>query len=72
MKTPNLILSGATVYPVIAEPIREGAVAIGDDRILAVGRSEAVEALAGASTRVVVFRRSMPSSRRSTIRTSIC
>jgi predicted amidohydrolase YtcJ len=53
MKTPHLILSGATVYPIIAEPIRDGAVAIGDDRILAVGRSEAVEALAGASTRVV-------------------
>jgi len=53
MKTPRLILTGATVYPIIAEPIRDGAVAIGDDRILAVGRSEAVEALAGASTRVV-------------------
>ncbi len=53
MKTPHLILTGATVYPVIAEPIRDGAVAISDDRILAVGRSEAVEALAGASTRVV-------------------
>jgi predicted amidohydrolase YtcJ len=39
MKTPHLILSGATVYPIIAEPIRDGAVAIGDDRILVVGRS---------------------------------
>lgn len=53
MKTPHLILSGATVYPIIAQPIRDGAVAIRDDRILAVGRSEAVETLAGAATRVV-------------------
>ncbi|MGQ9895711.1 MAG: amidohydrolase [Roseiflexus sp.] len=52
-RSPHLILSGATVYPIIAAPIRNGAVAIGGDRILAVGPSQAVESLAGADTRVV-------------------
>lgn len=51
--TPDYILSGATIYPIVAAPITRGAVAIGGDRILAVGLADSIEALTGPSTRIV-------------------
>lgn len=50
---PDTILSGATIYPIVTAPITHGAIAIRNDRILAVGAADEIEALAGASTRIV-------------------
>ncbi len=52
MTHPNTILSGATIYPIVAAPIRCGAVAIGNDRILAAGPADDIAHLAGPSTRI--------------------
>lgn len=51
--TPDTILSGATIYPIVTAPIMRGAVAIGGDRVLAVGPADSIEALARPSTRTV-------------------
>ncbi len=50
---PDAILSGATIYPIIAAPVARGAVAISGDRILAAGPADDIETLAGPSTRIV-------------------
>ena len=53
MTTIDLLLTGATVYPVSAPPIQRGAVAIVGDRIVAVGPAADLAALAGPQTRIV-------------------
>lgn len=49
----DLILTGATVCPITSAPIRNGAVALRGDRIVAVGPADAFEGLMGPTTRVV-------------------
>lgn len=51
----DIILTGAAVQPIIGAPLRQGAVAIGGNRILALGAADAVANLAGPRTRVLRF-----------------
>ncbi|NWG19306.1 MAG: amidohydrolase family protein, partial [Chloroflexi bacterium] len=49
----DLILTGAAVCPIQSAPIRNAAVAIHGDRILAVDSAEAIDAFVGPATRVI-------------------
>ncbi|HMO60249.1 MAG TPA: amidohydrolase family protein [Roseiflexaceae bacterium] len=53
MPAAELLLSGATIYPIHSAPIANGAVAIRHGRIMAVGTAAELAGLAGPATRVV-------------------